>query len=97
MVNYVKEQAITWFKNLVRKKGDQGWEISKKYNILTVEEKQVALIRNRIKISLERNPVQRELKKICLKAPKMRIMKRTEKENNYCQILVEKYVEGSYR
>ena len=33
-------------------KSDQSWEISEKYDILTVEEKSIALIGNKTKISL---------------------------------------------
>ena len=39
---------------------DQGWKISEKDNILTVEEKRKSLIGNKKKRSLEMNPGQRK-------------------------------------
>ena len=55
-------------------------KISGKYDILPVEEKSVALIRNNIKRILEMKKWQRELEAIWLKAVKMHIKKRIEKE-----------------
>ena len=55
-------------------------KISDKYDILPVEEKSVALIRNNIKRRLEMKKWQRELEAIWLKAVKMQIKKRIEKE-----------------
>ena len=68
-----------------------------KYDILTVEEKRVALIVDDTKISLEMTPYQRELEERCLRASKMWIKKLIEEDNNYCQILMGKYVEDYYR
>ena len=68
-----------------------------KYDILIVEGKQIALIVNKTRIVLEMNPRQRELEARQMKESNMSIEKRIEKEKNYCQILVGKYFEGSYR
>ena len=72
-------------------------EISGEYDILTVKEKLAWLIGNKTNLHPEMNPLQRELKTRQLKTPKIRIKKKLKKKNNYCQILVGKYVESSYR
>ena len=72
-------------------------EISVKYDILTFKEKWIAFIGCRIKRKLEIIPRQRELEVIWLKASKTGIKKQIENKKNYFQILVGKYVEGSYR
>ena len=54
-------------------------KISGKYDILTVEEKEVVLIEDTKKIILEMTPRKRELEAIWLKASKMQIKERIEK------------------
>ena len=77
----VKRQATTWSKNLVRtKKVIKVRKINEKHDILTVEEKRIPFIGNKTKRSLETNPKKRELEAIRLKASKIRIKKRIEKE-----------------
>ena len=54
-------------------------KVFSKYDILTVEEKRVALVGNKTNISLETNPWKRELYARQLKKSKMRIKKIIEK------------------
>ena len=77
-------------------KSDQGWKISGKYDIFTVEEKRISFIGNSVKRSLGMTPRQREIDSIRSNESKMRITRKIEKEKYTCQILVEKYVKGSY-
>ena len=54
-----KGQTITWFKKSGRtQKVIKIGKISDKYDILTVEEKQISLIGDETKISLETTPKQ---------------------------------------
>ena len=62
------------------KKSDQGWKISGKYDILKIEEKQIARIENKTKRGLEMNPYKRQLEAIWLKADNMCIKKLIKKE-----------------
>ena len=55
-------------------------KVSDKDDILTVEEKRIPFIGNKTKRILETNPKKRELEAIRLKASKIRIKKRIEKE-----------------
>ena len=72
-------------------------EINGKYYILTVEQKRVALIGNNTKRGLEITPWKRELEARFLNSSKIQIKKQLKNKNNYCPILVVKYVESSYR
>ena len=50
MGGFVKEQAVSWFKNLGRsKKVVKDGKINGNYDILTVDEKQVKIIGNKTK------------------------------------------------
>ena len=57
---------------------DQGWEICNKDDILTVQEKRVALIGNKKKIIFEMTLRKRELEAKLLKTATIRIKKRIE-------------------
>ena len=57
-------------------KSYQGWEISDKCDILTVEK--ITLIRNKTKISLEVTSGKREIEEIQLKESRMRTKKKIE-------------------
>ena len=70
-------------------------KISEKCDILTVEEKRMALIGNKTKRSLEMTPGQRELETRWLKASSMSIKKLIEKIY-IVRYWWGKYVEGSY-
>ena len=93
----MKEQAVTWFKNLERKKILKVGKIGAKDEILTVQEKKIGNIGNDKRRSLEMTPWKREVEVWWLRVDKMKIKKKPKKKNNHCQILVGKYVEVSYR
>ena len=94
----MKEQDVSWSKKLGRiKKVIKFEKVSGKEDILTIEEIQVDPIVNKTKRNLAMTPRQIELEKRRLKATKIWIKKKSEKEKEFCQILIEKYVEGSYK
>ena len=70
----MKEQDVSWFQNWEDpNKGIKVGKISDKDDILTVEEKRIALIVNKTKIIINMPPRQRELEARWLKESNMRI------------------------
>ena len=61
-------------------KSDKGWEISGKYDILTVEEELIPLIGKSTKIRLEMTLKQREIEMRRFNVSKVHIKKQIEKE-----------------
>ena len=62
-----------------------------------MEEKRIALIGNNTKKALKWIQGKKRAEARRLKASNMQIRRKLQKKENYCHILVEKYVDGSYR
>ena len=93
----VKEQVITWLKKLGRTKNViKVGKISEKYDMLTIEEKIISYLKY-YKISLEMTPSQSKLEARKFKASNIQIDKLMKYKNNYCEILVGKYILGYCR
>ena len=74
----------------ITKKVIKVGKISGKSDILTVEDKRIALIINKTKISLGMTPIQIQIEAGRLKAAKIRFKNKTEKDKDYFQIMVGK-------
>ena len=78
------------------KNGIKIGKISEKYDILTVEEKRIDLIRNNTRRSLLNGSKANRVRVEKVEGVKDTDSEKKMKKEKHCQILVEKYVECSY-